>query len=109
MPSSVRREKPIPDDQWRALAAQNPMRVTYPSWRPKSHWDAKDKADPWKVASGTTDWRKADPRRSRVIRAWEGWRGKPIPTGPPSGMDLRPVVPEYRGADEGTKRRRNSY
>lgn len=91
-----RREKPIPEDEWRALAAQNPMRVTYPSWKPKSYWDAKDKADPWKVAAATTDWRKADARRATFAKVVVGWMWPAVKVGPGSGFIQPPPPPVQR-------------
>lgn len=65
----VVKEQPIPDDQWRALAAQNPMRITYPSWRPKSYWEMKAKADPWKPEEQLKYWIRSG-RKVRFIRRW---------------------------------------
>lgn len=77
-------------EDWRKLAEQNPMRVTYPSWRPKGHWDAKRKADPWVLMNGTKDWRKADTRKAVILRRWFFDLLKSQPCDLPSGMDLKP-------------------
>lgn len=35
------------EEEWKALAAKNPMRVTYPNWRPKEQRLAEAQEDPW--------------------------------------------------------------
>lgn len=76
------------EQDWRALAAQNPQRVTYPSWKPKEHWDARDKADPWVPQATTVAWYKRDPRKVEVFERLTGFKADPLPSNNPGGTKL---------------------
>lgn len=78
------------EQEWRALAAQNPGRVTYPSWRPPEHWAARDKRDPWVPQAKTTHWGKADPRKAEVFERITGFKTDPVPADKPTGMKVEP-------------------
>ena len=96
------------DEEWRKLAEQNPMRVTYPSWRPKEYWEAKSKADPWVLMNGTKDWRKADAQKARSQKITDGFI-ETRPALPPSGMklDFQPR-PAWHNPPKESRRRRES-
>lgn len=90
------------EQDWRTLAAQNPGRVTYPSWRPPEYWAARSKKDPWRpIEDNRNFWSRVKPRQAwnRIIQ--KGWPGKPIPAVSPSGMKMekRPAAwdrtPDY--------------
>lgn len=96
------------DDEWKRLAKQNPIRVTYPSWRPKEYWDAKSKADPWVLMNGTRDWRKADTRKAESKPMTTGFL-KSDPAQPPSGMKLEITPPDsWHNPPYQSRRRRGS-
>lgn len=96
-------------DEWRKLAEQNPMRVTYPSWRPKEHWEAKRKADPWVLMNGTRDWRKADSRKATfTVRTPHAGFQETRPCDPPSGMKLEPRPKEWAAPAWARRRRYES-
>jgi hypothetical protein len=80
----------VKDEEWRALAARNPMRVTYPSWRPKEFWAERAKKDPWvPVEDNRNFWQRTRRKAARRI-AQAKWPGAPEPSGPPSGMKIEP-------------------
>lgn len=64
------------DEEWKRLAAKNPQRVTYPSWRPKEYWEAQARKAPWVTGAGTKDWRKADTHRADAVARIRGWKNR---------------------------------
>lgn len=78
------------DEQWSALAAQNPQRVTYPSWRPPEHWAAQSKKDPWVPIKANREFWNRTHRKARKIPWFDGFRTVPVPADPPSGVNLEP-------------------
>ncbi len=57
----------VNEDEWRALAAQNPMRVTYPSWRTREQRLSEAKADPWRCETWNRKTRQNERNRPRYV------------------------------------------
>lgn len=97
------------DAEWRALAAKNPQRVTYPTWKPPEFWAARTKKDPWvPVEDNRNFWKRGRIKRvMRIIRP--GWKSDPVPSGPPSGIEIEPRPKSWDHAPEHLYRRRSGW